>query len=417
MKKTISLILTISVAISLFAFALINASAQSEKLVSYENVSNYNETVTEIEEESLYYETEAKALEETLYYETEAKALEETISPTNIDGITGDCTWKIEGTKLTISGNGKMGSYDGYAPWHNYDFTEAVLEKGVTTIGKNAFYGCYSLTKVTIPDTVKSIGNNSFKDCTRLTIITIPDSVTMIGSTVFYGCTKLKSITIPNSVTNIEWGTFYGCTGLTRLIIGNSVKSIGIKAFNYCTSLTGVHITDIGAWCSISFEDYYDNPLYYAHNLYLNDNLITKLAIPDYVEKIHSYAFFGCEGLKSVTIPASVTSIGSTAFGYYYDVDFERVFKVSGFTIYGYKYTAAERYANSNGFTFIALDDQPTEPTQAPTVEPSDPTKTTDREIFGDIDGDGVITVVDSTFLQRYTIHAETPYPIGEKMK
>jgi hypothetical protein len=159
------------------------------------------------------------------------------------------------------------------------------------------------------------------------------------------------------------------------------------------------------------------------------------VTIPDSVERIERSAFYGCEKLKSVIIPASVTDIGNKAFGYYNDVDFGTELKVGDFTIYGYKGTEAERYADDNGFIFVEIDGQPTEPTQAPTQEPtlateptatpttepatvpSDPTKTTNREYFGDIDGDGEITIIDSAFLQRYATRLQTPYPIGEKMK
>ena len=75
-----------------------------------------------------------------------------------------------------------------------------------------------------------------------------------------------------------------------------------------------MHISDLAAWCKISFGSSEANPLYYAHNLYLNGALITDLVIPNNVTSIRYYAFYSCNGLKSVTIPNSVTSIGESAF-------------------------------------------------------------------------------------------------------
>ena len=112
-------------------------------------------------------------------------------------------------------------------------------------------------------------------------------------------------------MTSIGEGAFSGCSGLASVTIGNSVTSIGEGAFSGCSGLTSVHISDIAAWCNIEFGD---NPLYYAHHLYLNGEEVKDLVIPNSVTSIGEWAFGGCSGLTSVTIPNSVTSIGERAF-------------------------------------------------------------------------------------------------------
>ena len=101
---------------------------------------------------------------------------------------------------------------------------------------------------------------------------------------------------------------------MTSVTIPNSVTSIEDEAFGDCNNLREVHITDIAAWCKIVFEVYPSNPLYYAHNLYVNGTLVTDLVIPDGVASIGNGAFIHCSNLTSVTIPNSVTSIGNSAF-------------------------------------------------------------------------------------------------------
>ena len=138
--------------------------------------------------------------------------------------------------------------------------------------------------------------------------------VTEIGKNAFYYCRSLTSVTIPESVTSIGDSAFYYCDSLTSITIPDSVTSIGDYAFYECHSLRSVYITDIAAWCNISFGDYYSNTLRYGANLYLNNELVTDLIIPDIVTSIGDYAFSYCRSLTSVTIPDSVTSIGDYAF-------------------------------------------------------------------------------------------------------
>ena len=193
--------------------------------------------------------------------------------------------------------------------------TSVTIPNSVTNIGNSAFADCTSLTSVTIPNRVTSIGNRAFSYCFSLTSITIPNSVTNIGNNAFSYCSSLTSITIPNSVTNIGSYAFSGCSALTSITIPESITSIGSAAFSGCESITKANYTgDIAGWCKIKFGNVDANPIYYSHNLYINDQEIKDLVIPNTVDSIRNYAFYECFSLNSVTIPNSVKSIGYNTF-------------------------------------------------------------------------------------------------------
>ena len=197
----------------------------------------------------------------------------------------------------------------------NEEITDLVIPNSVTTIGEEAFSGFTALTSVTIGNSVKTIGWEAFSGCTGLTSVTIDNSVTNIGNRAFSGCTGLTSVTIGNSVKTIGMEAFSGCIGLTSVTIPNSVTGIGEQAFSGCTSLTSVYISDIKSWCNISFQEPNANPLYYAHHLYIGNEEIINLVIPNGVNRIGRSVFYGCSALKSITVPNSVTTIVSNAFG------------------------------------------------------------------------------------------------------
>ncbi|MEE1053193.1 MAG: leucine-rich repeat protein, partial [Acutalibacteraceae bacterium] len=297
---------------------------------------------------------------------------------TATSGTTGDCTWSLVGTVLTISGNGEMGDYYGPGrPWGT-DITEAIIENGVTRIGGCAFRGCSNLTSVTIPNSVLNIYTSAFEYCSSLTTITIPNSVTYIDQYAFDGCASLTDInvdkeneyfssidgvlfnkyleiiikypegktastySIPDGVTSIDGNAFYKCSNLIGVTIPNSITYIGRNAFSGCTGLTSMTLPnsvtrideyafeDCNSLTNISVDA--ENENYTSKEGVLFDkNLKTIIkypaqktgstySIPDSVKIICNEVFYNCENLTNITIPNGVINIGSDAFkntGYY----------------------------------------------------------------------------------------------------
>ena len=167
-------------------------------------------------------------------------------------------------------------------------------------------------SSIIVQDGTLSIAERAFRDCNELKSITIPNSVTDIGHLAFYWCTGLTHIELPQNITTIPGGMLQGCTSLPSIYIPSSVKCIEEESFDGCDALKDVYISDLAAWCNIEMRY---TPFMYAENLYLNDELVTELVIPNEVVEIKFWTFFGCKNIECVKIPESVVNIQSAAFG------------------------------------------------------------------------------------------------------
>ena len=232
----------------------------------------------------------------------------------------------------------------------------------VKYIGRSVFMNCDKLTSVYIPGSVESIGYQAFHSCTSLKNVVFDEGVQSLGSYLFKYCDSLESVTFPLSLESIGSGIFYwspespicrnkdswddgilyynnwavqsnidslnknviikdSVVGIADNIL-NSNKIVSIRipnslkymCGNYysCDSLNAIYINDLSNWCNIKFG--YATPLEYAHNLYVNDTLLTNLDIPEGVKEINAYAFAGDTNIIRVSIPTTIDTCGNNAF-------------------------------------------------------------------------------------------------------
>lgn len=228
--------------------------------------------------------------------------------------------------------------------------TEIEIPTTITEIKEQSFMGWHG-TSITIPSSVLSIGKSAFRGCTASIIWDNNMIITEIGESVFAGY-EGTSIIIPDSVTSIGESAFSSCTGLTSVTIGSGVTSIGYGAFSGCTSLENVYYRgDIERWCQLVMDstDTSSNPLAYAHNLYIEDVLVTELAIPNTITVLNTLNFCGWNGTQ-ITIPNSVTTISgifrdcSNLSNFVYQGTKE---KWAAITKKGYNYTSWDAYLGS----------------------------------------------------------------------
>ena len=269
-------------------------------------------------------------------------------------------------TSVTISNSVRRINYGAFGDC-SY-LTSVTIPEGVTTLESLVFNYCTSLASITIPESITSIPYATFEYCRNLTTVSLPSTLVSVESSAFDNCSKLhyteydsacylgnaqnpyvalikaKSTSITSCVINdnckvIASEAFSGCSNLTSITVPNSVCGIGDEAFVGCSALESITLPFVGDRRHSLTDDHqypfgyifgnssYTGSVMAYQTTYYTDN--TKTASSAYYlpsslrtvtltdcDYIQYGAFSGCNGLTSITIPASVTQIEDYAINF-----------------------------------------------------------------------------------------------------
>ena len=245
-------------------------------------------------------------------------------------------------TSITIPEGTSLGT----SVFYSSGLTTVELPNDLSAIPNELFRGCGNLISITIPESVTSIGNMAFYECNNLSSVTIPESVTSIGGGAFEGCSNLESIHLPEGITAIKNDTFRNCSKLSAINLPEGLTTIGRLAFEGCSSLEEIVLPSS---ISVMWEEKTSGTDQYRYGAFYNSGLkriecnlstlsllykgltswkykeSTKIETIQQIEEfvIHkstityqlpNNAFSGYSGLKSVSLPSGMTSIGNNAF-------------------------------------------------------------------------------------------------------
>ena len=246
---------------------------------------------------------------------------------------------------------------------------EVIFGNSLTKIDRMAFSYCTSLTEIVLPNSLTTLSETGTSDydgrqfigCTSLKSVTLSEKLTIIPRYCFQSCTSLESLTIPKSVTTANYCFVDKCTSLKEIYFLNPDKDSIVSVLYYSvgpTSFTAYVHKDSPAHqrvsslknCTIVFlaatnlftfsEDSVSQTAKLvsctksavgevtvpalspngctvteiADNAFSSCTSITKITLPETIERIGSNAFEKCAKLTDINLPSAVTYIGSKAF-------------------------------------------------------------------------------------------------------
>lgn len=158
----------------------------------------------------------------------------------------------------------------------------------VTSIGNQALTNCYSLAEAHLPSSIKTINDGAFYYCPGLEFVSISEGLESILGQAFAMCNSLKSISLPASLS-----------------------SVSADAFSFCRSMESIEVATENSYFTTKDGILYDKAM---KTLVAAPGGIVEASVPEGVETIGQFAFFGRAQLSSVELPAGLEKIESAAF-------------------------------------------------------------------------------------------------------
>ena len=193
--------------------------------------------------------------------------------------------------------------------------TELTIPSSVTGIGNQAFAGCSELATVSFDagSHLSTISQGVFRNCPKLTKVVLPSTVTEIGEYAFAG-TALTYAPLHEGMTKLDTGAFANCTSMTSAQIPTSLTEMADAIFSGCTKLSDVVFAEDSQLRKIGIVQQTD-PEIEIEGAFANCTSLISVTIPSSVTVIGSKTFAGCTNMRTITIESdSLDTLAAHAF-------------------------------------------------------------------------------------------------------
>ena len=199
----------------------------------------------------------------------------------------------------------------------------------ISKIGNRAFYGCTNLVNVLVGDKELTVGDYAFYKCEKMTYINFYDSGNYsidpkfgnIGTRAFSksGMTSFGDWSDVATCKTLGNGAFNGCKGLEY--VNFKASSVGSDCFGNCTNLQAAKVNtpticdQAFLYCSALENLTLTNTKSIGVSAFRDCESLKNTNMPDSIESVGNYAFFGDSNLASTIIFENRTGAGPLTIG------------------------------------------------------------------------------------------------------
>ncbi len=175
-------------------------------------------------------------------------------------------------------------------------------ETNLTYIPDETFYNHSILRTLVLPKTLKTIGNRAFNGCVLLSQVTFSEALNSIGEYCFYNC-PIETLVLPEGLTTIGYGAFKSNNNYTYVYDENG---------NYMRDENGNYLRVYTSRLkSVSLPSTLTSM---GTEVFQYQRYLKTVTFADGLTTIPSYAFSDCQALDSLRLPATLKRINSYAF-------------------------------------------------------------------------------------------------------
>ena len=224
------------------------------------------------------------------------------------------------GTKYSIQ---KEGVAPDFMFERCYNLVSLKLPNELKKLPRYCVSHCDALVDLQLGDKIRTIDDYSLTNNASLLSLTIPEGVVSIGRE---GCSRnvaLETLTLPSTLTEVGYFAFCSNYALQNINLGTGLKKLTYGAFKWCDGLeyvdlsdTNLEIIDAFAFSSCTSLETVKFPvtlISIGSSAFEQTPFLEEIDIPEGLETIGNNAFYN-SGLRTFTLPNSVTSIGTACF-------------------------------------------------------------------------------------------------------